>query len=147
VAGFTGSDAWGSGLPSRGGSDFLREAKVRAHQARKRRIIAEEAKDAESRQRERIRKVQEGPPPNRSFADQVEAMRRLCDRQLALLELQEQEHGVLPVAEFRMVQKLAFILRTLGQESRAQASGWDATKASDAELQSLVGNTSEEGDV
>jgi len=136
-------------LPRQGGSDhdFMRKVVARGDRVERRRIVAEKAQDLTDRHKEKIRRIQEGPAPNRSFPEQIEAMRKLCDRQLALLELTEEEHGVLPVNEFRMVQKLAFILRTLGQESRAQANGWDASKATDKELQEIAGGNVGEEDL
>lgn len=72
--------------------------------------------------------------PDRSFADQIEALRRLTNRQIAVLEMQETAGGALDARQFKALQSLAFVVRSLSAEARAASLNWDPARASDDEL-------------
>lgn len=76
---------------------------------------------------------------DRTFAEQIEALRKVCNRQIAVLELQERAGGMLSPQHFKSLQSLAFVVRSLAQEARAQAAGWDPSSLSQAELEGVAG--------
>jgi len=116
------------------GTDFDRNLFLR-RRAETRRKVA----DAQA-QREAELKRQLAAIPDRTFADQIEALRRLTSRQIALLEALEATGGMLDPKQFKALQSLAFVVRSLSAEARAQALGWDPTKLSDGELAAEIEN-------
>ena len=91
-------------------------------------------------QRETEAKQRIAALPDRTFADQIEALRRLTNRQIAVLEEVEKTGGMLDSKHFKALQSLAFVVRSLSAEARAQSTGWDPTQASDADLAREIEN-------
>lgn len=116
------------------GDDFDRSVFLK-RKAETRRRIADAQEQREMAMRQRVEGM-----PDRSFIDQIEALRRLTGRQIALLEEIEKTAGLLDGRQFKALQSLAFVVRSLSAESRAQSLGWDPSQATDAELAQAAGN-------
>jgi hypothetical protein len=78
--------------------------------------------------------------PDRSFAEQIEALRRVCNHQIAALEILDSQGVVLDPKQFKALQSLAFVVRSLSAEARAAGQNFDPAHASDAELAQLAGD-------
>jgi len=101
--------------------------------AETRRKIVEARAEAQREKLETARAL-----PDRSFADQIEALRRLTNRQIAVLEMEEGAGGMLDSRQFKALQSLAFVVRSLSAEARAASQNWDPGAASDDELASIT---------
>jgi len=110
------------------GDDFDRNLFLK-RKAETRRKVQDAQLEREQEMRRRAESL-----PDRSFGEQIEALRRLTNRQLAVLEALEATGGMLDGKQFRALQSLAFVVRGLSAEARASALGWDPARASDDEL-------------
>lgn len=114
------------------GDDFDRSVFLKRKAETRRKIL-----DAQAAREAELRQQIEGQP-DRSFTDQIEALRKLTSRQISMLEAVEKTGGLLDQKHFKALQSLAFVVRSLSAEARAAAVGWDPARASDEELGSLV---------